>query len=321
MRAAKQTSLGQTAGELRTFIREQTSLGQTAGELRTFIRAKRTYQFHLGYPPGHYYSPIPSREERERGSHRHESCPSTLTGIDLREAAQLALAADFTAAHVGHPYGTSPHSDLRYRFANRMFKHGDAVILHAILRHFRPDRVVEVGSGFSSALMLDVNEQWLNGKIMFTFIEPYPDRLNSILKPGDRENVEIIEKPVQDVDPAIFEELLPGHFLFIDSSHVSKMGSDVHRLVFDVLPQLRSGVIVHFHDVFWPFEYPTEWADEGRAWNEDYLLRAFLTYNTRFEMLLFNNWLARVHPESLAPLMPSSEMLGTTSSLWLRVGA
>jgi predicted O-methyltransferase YrrM len=243
-----------------------------------------------------------------------------LIGIDLREDAQLALAMDLSATDADLRYGTSARPGLRYRFANGMFDHGDAVILHAMLRHFRPGRVVEVGSGFSSALMLDVNDQWLGGKTKFTFIEPYPDRLNSLLKPEDRANVRIITEPVQGVDPAIFEELASGDFLFIDSSHVSKMGSDVHCLVFDVLPQLQPGVIIHFHDVFWPFEYPTEWADEGRAWNEDYLLRAFLAYNTRFEMLLFNNWLARVHPESLAPLMPASEMPGTTSSLWLRVG-
>jgi predicted O-methyltransferase YrrM len=198
-----------------------------------------------------------------------------------------------------------------------MFDHGDGVMLYSVLRHFKPSTVVEVGSGFSSALMLDVNEKWLDQSMDLTFIEPYPDRLNSILKPGDRSTATIIERPVQDVDLEVFSNLESGNVLFIDSSHVCKAGSDLHRLIFEVLPALKPGVIVHFHDIHWPFELPRVWADMGRAWNEVHILKAYLSFNPNFEILLFNNWLAWGHAERVKALLPewSDESAG---SLWLR---
>jgi len=186
-----------------------------------------------------------------------------------------------------------------------------------MMRHFRPTRIVEVGSGHSSALMLDVNDHWLNKEMGLTFIEPFPDRLLSILRPGDHANTTLLTTQVQDVDLEVFGELGPRDFLFIDSSHVSKAGSDVNFLMFEVLPTLQPGVIVHFHDIYWPFEYPSEWAHEGRAWNENYMLRAFLAYNARFEIVLFNNWLATTQADVARARMPGWSALGT-GSLWLR---
>jgi predicted O-methyltransferase YrrM len=186
-----------------------------------------------------------------------------------------------------------------------------------MMRHFRPTRIVEVGSGYSSALMLDVNDRWFGKEIAMTFIEPYPDRVLSILRPGDHANTTLLTTQVQDVDLSVFNQLEPGDFLFIDSSHVSKAGSDVNFLIFEVLPTLKPGVIVHFHDIYWPFEYPREWAQEGRAWNENYILRAFLAYNTRFEIVLFNNWLATTQADVARSRMPGWSVDGT-GSLWLR---
>jgi hypothetical protein len=112
--------------------------------------------------------------------------------------------------------------------------------------------------------------------------------------------------------------------LFIDSSHVTKVGSDVNQILFNVLPALRPGVLVHIHDIFWPFEYPAVWYAEGRAWNEIYLVRAFLEYNSAFEIVLFLSYLERRRPELITALMPlarrraaGSPNLGG-SSLWLR---
>jgi len=214
--------------------------------------------------------------------------------------------------------------DYRYHFDNAYFSYGDGVLLYSFLRHFRPKQVTEVGSGFSSALMLDVNERYLDGKTQFTFVEPYPDRLFSLLSDRDRQSNLVETKVVQHVDSSVFTRLKEGDILFIDSSHVAKTHSDVLHILFNVLPSLNRGVIVHFHDILWPFEYPVSWLTDGRAWNEAYFLRAFLQYNPSFEILFFNSYMALHQREILAkdmPLalkIPSSTVTPGNSSLWIR---
>ena len=105
--------------------------------------------------------------------------------------------------------------------------------------------------------------------------------------------------------------------LFIDSTHVAKVGSDVTTLFFDVLPTLKPGVLVHIHDVLWPFEYPRSWYLQGRSWNEAYLLRAFLQYNEEFEILLFNSFLGTHYAGDVAEILPLCAK-NPGGSLWLR---
>jgi hypothetical protein len=105
------------------------------------------------------------------------------------------------------------------------------------------------------------------------------------------QSITLIEKKVQDLNLEIFEKLNCGDFLFVDSSHVVKTGSDVNYILFEILPRLKSGVLIHFHDIFYPFEYPKDWVFNGWNWNEDYFLRAFLMYNTEFEIKLFSHYL------------------------------
>jgi predicted O-methyltransferase YrrM len=180
-----------------------------------------------------------------------------------------------------------------------------------------PKRIIEVGSGHSSALMLDTIEHAEGLDVHTTFIEPFPARLHSVLRDQDRRTSTIIERRVQDVPLATFETLEADDILFIDSSHVSKVGSDLNYLVFDVLPRLAEGVVVHVHDIFWPFEYPLEWIRAGRAWNEIYLLRAFLQYNEAFDVTLFNHYVGEKHAAFFEAHMPLF-LENTGGSLWLR---
>ena len=152
---------------------------------------------------------------------------------------------------------------------------------------FKPSKIIEIGSGFSSAVMLDTCDlnQELN-KTQITFVEPYPDRLHSLL--SDKDNISLYECIVQDTPEDLFRNLDKDDILFIDSSHVSKAGSDVNYLFFEILPLLKSGVIIHIHDIGINFQYPYKWIEEGRAWNESYLLRAFLMNNNSYEILLYN---------------------------------
>jgi len=270
------------------------------------------------FPLGHFYSPVPSLVEVERRAARlFGPPPRALPGIDLREAQQLALLAELAVLAADHPFSDERRPGLRYFFDNPAFAWGDGLVLHGMLRRFRPRRIVEVGSGYSSCATLDTVERFLGGAAACTFVEPYPELLLSLLLPGDRERVEIVSAAVQDVGIDRFAALEENDLLFIDSTHVSKIGSDVNALFLEVLPSLRPGVLIHVHDIFYPFEYPRAWVEEGRAWNEAYLLRALLAGGEDFEILLWNGWLQAFHPERTAralPLFPRNP----GGSIWLR---
>lgn len=289
------------------------------------LLSSESYIFVRDFPPGHFYSPLPDLSGlREHVEKTFRSTTKEMAAIDLNEKNQCELLSSFRQFYAEMFSPEIETAGYRYYYDNAFFSYGDGVTLYAMLRWLKPRRIVEIGSGFSSAEMLDVNERCFDGNIKFTFIEPYPDRLNSLLSAEDKQLVRIECAPVQDVDKAVFEALEAGDILFVDSSHVGKVGSDVLYLLFEILPLLRDGVIVHFHDVFWPFEYPAVWLEGGRAWNEAYFLRAFLQYNSAFEIVYFNSFMAANHREAVNEAMPLAlktpsnlETFGN-SSIWIR---
>ena len=165
--------------------------------------------------------------------------------------------------------------------------------------------------------MLDTIDRHLDGQVACTLIEPYPERLRSLLRPDDLGRVTILEQRAQDVGLEPFLALEQDDILFIDSSHAVKIGSDVNHLLGEVLPRLRVGVYVHVHDIFYPFEYPKSWALEGRAWNEAYALKAFLAFNDSFEIVIFNTFLETFHRDLFERDMPLC-LLNEGGSIWLR---
>jgi hypothetical protein len=165
--------------------------------------------------------------------------------------------------------------------------------------------------------MLDLNENVFGGAVQLTFIDPDMTRLRPLLREGDHGRVTLIEKRVQEVPLEAFTMLGENDVLFIDSSHVSKVGSDVNRLYFDVLPALAPGVLIHIHDVAGNLEYPRDWIEEGRAWNEQYILRAFLMNNTAYRMELFTAWLWNMKHALIAERMPMCAR-GGGGQMWLR---
>ena len=198
-----------------------------------------------------------------------------------------------------------------------VIRYSDAIMLYCMIRLLKPRRIIEVGSGFSSCVTLDTNELFFENSITTTFIEPYPQLLLSLVKETDKSNVTIIAERLQDVDLEQFDALQRNDILFIDSTHVSKINSDVNRIFFDILPRLSEGVHVHLHDIFFPFEYPKEWIYEGRAWNEAYLLRALLQYNSAFRVVLMNTFMEHVHESFFAKKMPLC-LKNTGGSIWIR---
>lgn len=187
-----------------------------------------------------------------------------------------------------------------------------------MLNIIKPKRLIEVGSGYTSAMMLDINEYCLmyESQIDLTFIEPYPKLLNSLLKESDRIN--LVETELQAIDLKFFQVLEEGDILFIDSTHVSKTGSDVNYLFFEIIPRLNPGVIIHLHDIFYPFEYPHKWLKEGMVWNELFLLRSFLQYNNNYKILYFQNMIEKLYRVKLENAWPIKNETIHGGSFWMK---
>lgn len=260
-------------------------------------------------PNGHYYSPIPNVQELfiESPDTRYQRSIDPL-GIDLNYQSQL----DYFNLFLQNNEEFNSTLFNRFSLSNGFFEYADALSLYTIYKEKRPKQVIEVGSGYSSALFLDCNN-FLQTNTAFTFIEPYPERLYSILNEENLHSTTIYENKVQAIHPSVFEELNENDILFIDSSHVSKFESDVNYLFFEILPRLKKGVIIHIHDIFNNFEYPTEWLyQENRFWNESYIVRAFLQFNDLFKIIFWDNYMLNKHPES-AP----EKLNGFGCSMWI----
>lgn len=284
-----------------------------------FFRKRHTgFEDGERYNRGHFYSPLPDIEEVQKNKKELFKKDVDLgDSINLNSDSQYSLLLELVSFYDDFWWPEQPSPKYRYNFKQRYFCYGDALILYSLMRHLKPKRIIEVGSGFTSALMLDTNNLFLENSIRFTFIEPYPDRLFSLLREQDNERCKIIQDKVQNIPIATFKELEKNDILFIDSSHVSKIGSDVNFLIFEVLPNLKPGVVVHFHDVLWPFEYPKDWVVNKRAWNEVYILRAFLQYNRSFEILIFNSYAGHIFEEFFKESMPIF-IKDSGGSIWMR---
>ena len=274
------------------------------------------------YPIGHYYSLYPDIKDVEDkiDKARLNFANEEILSIDLNVKTQLEIFEKMRGVYEKIPawskIGSEESSLLRYKYGNPSLSNADAIGLFSMLCVLSPERVIEVGSGYTSAIMLDWNETICGGDKSIRFIEPYPERLKSIMKPED--NMDIIVKPLQQVPLNIFSSLKAGDVLFIDSTHVSKYGSDVNYLFFEILPRLNSGVIIHLHDVFFPFEYPHTWIKNGMVWNEDYLLRAFLQYNQDFVILFFQNYMEKAYREVFLKYWSLEDKNIHGGSFWMR---
>lgn len=284
--------------------------------LGRFFRELDAWRSQTYVPPGHFYSPVPSiKEVLQDGEKVFDRSAKALPGIELNESAQLELLERLADYYPQLPFGPTKKPNLRYYLENANYGWSDGIFLFCMLRHLRPKRIIEVGSGFSSCLMLDVNELFFDNSIRCTFIDPYPDHLFSLISHKDRERNRILPSRLQDVETALFQELEAGDLLFVDSTHVSKVNSDVNHLLFKILPALKPGVFIHIHDIHFPFEYPKEWVIQGIAWNEAYILRAFLQFNTTFQIRLFNTYLFEHHKEQLLKWLPAADR--SMGSIWL----
>ncbi len=273
------------------------------------------------YPIGHFYSPVVDPQTVENYVRRvrgksHEKIAGIAIDVDgMRKFWNENVAKSSTWEFPESASGIS-----RYHFKNNSFGLGDATVLRAMLYAYRPARIIEVGSGFSSACMLDSLEKLDGKRPEITIIDPYPERLRKILK-NDLSQIKLVDAPVQDVSTDLFSSLDQNDILFIDSTHVLKTGSDVHYELTEILPVLKPGVIVHFHDIQFPFEYPDRWIfEDNLSWNEAYAIHVFLMYNEAFRILFFNNLFGRICNDMVAKQSPHLAKFPNNfgGSLWLR---
>jgi hypothetical protein len=267
--------------------------------------------FHV--TPVHFYQPIPDTRSLPETLWER---PSELVGIHMNDALQLELLRN-QFPKFRHEYDQFPAEPTgepgHFHFNNGLFDGIDALVAYCMIRHFQPRLIIEVGSGFSSLVAAEAIARNKNSALIC--IEPFP---LDFLRQGFPGLHSLIEKKVQDIDLEFFSQLDSGDILFIDSSHTVKIGGDVNYLFLEVLPRLKPGVIVHVHDIFLPFDFRRDWVmDELRFWTEQYLLHAFLMFNSDFEVLMANSYLNHYRQEELKAAFPDLPSWGG-GSFWMR---
>jgi Methyltransferase domain len=247
----------------------------------------------------HYYSPFVMPKDISRPLDE----PRALPGLDLNIAGQLALVKQFHYQEELVAIPTEPTSRNNYAYHNRAFESGDGEMLYNMVRHFKPKRVIEIGCGQSTLMSLMAerrnSEEDLAYSCSHVCIEPFEQPWL------EGTGAHIVRQRVESVDPAVFETLEANDILFIDSSHVIRPQGDVLHEYLHLLGIIRSGVLVHVHDVFTPRDYPASWVvGERRLWNEQYLLEAFLSFNRNFRVLAAVNHLFHDHADALKDACP-----------------
>lgn len=249
----------------------------------------------------HYYEPMFNPAHLTKPLDRDRDLPGIRWNVEgqlqltreLRYGAELELFDE-----VGQP------GEGRFFFGNEMFEWCDADYWYSVVRHFKPSRIVEIGSGYSTLIAQAAIAANANADAAYACrhvcIEPY--EAPWLERSGA---TTVLRQKVQDVGLDVFLELKRNDILFIDSSHVIRPQGDVLTEFLSVLPRLQSGVIVHVHDIWSPRDYPREWVvDMVRLWNEQYLLEAFLSHNDSWRILAAANYLFSHHYEELRAACP-----------------
>ena len=276
--------------------------------------------FRVGIYPvrDHYYEPMYNYKKHLRHSLRDER---KLPGIEMNEAGQLTLLAQFDCADELERMPLHQTHDRLFYYKNPNFSEGDAECLYSLIRLKKPKRIIEIGSGFSTMMAREAIEQNIREDNAYSCehvcIEPYEmEWLDTV------SGIEVIRKKLEDIDIQMFRRLEADDILFIDSSHIIRPQGEVLTECLEILPILNAGVLVHIHDIFTPYDYLDHWLiDEVKFWNEQYLLEAFLSFNTKFEIVLALNFLSHRHPSKLVekfPMLRENVEQCEPRSFWIR---
>lgn len=276
----------------------------------------------------HYYQPIPDEADLKGDFF---SKASGLPGVNMNEEKGLELLdkvfplylEEFRAQVPVHQADVA--DDKQFYLINGSYMAVDAHVYYAFIRYFKPGRIIEIGGGMSSLLAgiaCERNFKETGQRSRLTVIEPFP---SNALKEGFPGLSDLLEAKVQDVDLNLFASLGSGDILFVDSTHVLRAGGDVQLEYLEIIPRLAPGVLVHIHDISLPKPYPRVYFDNGLYWNEQYLLQAFLAFNSRFEVLWPGNYMMIKFPEKVCEVFPEFHIMrqyfpqSEPSSFWMRV--
>lgn len=255
--------------------------------------------------PINYYQPIPDIEIMEERNIWDKV--SSLKGINWKPDKYEFFLIELSKYYdeISWNEEKSENNDDFY-LNNPSFSYAAAYSLYCMIREKKPKKIIEVGSGFSSKIIRDAilkneKEEYICQK--YVIIDPYSDvDLTSFPSCS-----EILKQPVELMDPDFFTQLEENDILFIDSSHICKMGSDVNYEIFEILPILKKGVIIHFHDIELPYEYHKRYATTPTFrmfWTESYLLQAFLSFNNDFEIILPLKYLQKNNEKAFKKMFP-----------------
>ncbi len=248
----------------------------------------------------HYYSPVPDAADHGPG---YWDETSSMPGVDLGLERGLSILQDVVPAHIDGFRARFPlHQEAGQDFflLNGTYMAIDAHVYWCLIHHHRPRRIVEIGAHASTMVSTTAVESG-GQECLITVIEPYP---SDFLMREDGRTIKLLTKKVQDVELALFQELEAGDILFIDSTHVLREGSDVQYEYLEILPRLKPGVLVHFHDISLPRRYPKVYFDNKMFWNEQYLLQAFLAFNSRFDVIWAGNAMMLSHEDRMRQTFP-----------------
>jgi hypothetical protein len=239
---------------------------------------------------------------------------SELPGIDLRPEFQVKLLAEVFPLYSAQ-YNTFPINcsiDEGFYLDNDAFGGIDPHVYYCMIRHFQPRTIIEVGSGYSTLLGAQASKE--NATTRLIVVDPWP---RDFIASGI-DGVEHIRRKVEEIDIDFFQQLRQHDILFVDSSHVVRTAGDVCYLILEVLPRLARGVIVHFHDIYFPYDYPKELLVERHAfWTEQYLLQGYLADNCKFQVLFASHFMAHEYRKEVKAAFPSALWWGG-GSFWIR---
>ena len=263
--------------------------------------------------PVHYYSPIPNTNDLPEDLWDKMT---PLRGVDMCDKEQLEFMQTsvlvFQSEFDVFPDKPGENPSVYYH-NNAFFVGADALVLYSLVRSLKPRRIIEVGSGFSTRIILHALDHNEGGEL--TCIEPYPDAILDN-HPGI---THLIRKRVQDVDIVLFDDLGMNDILFIDSTHTVKTGSDVVFLFLEVLPRLKPGVVIHVHDIFIPRDYPKDWIMKAHMFsNEQYLLQAFMQYNDTFQVMFCSAYMTIRYQQEVQNLFGKYPRWNEGCSWWMR---
>lgn len=257
--------------------------------------------------PVHFYSPVPDINDLER--RKIWDIRTEMIGIDFRDKSQADLLRE-----IGTRYSDEcqwpllpTNNPADFYLQNQSFSYGCAASTHCVIRHFKPDSIIEIGSGMSSRVIsraAQMNRTATGCNINYMVVDPFP---NPFIKNRSIEITELHENRVELLGFSFFNGLKENDILFIDSGHCVKIGGDVNYLFLEILPRLSPGVIIHIHDINMPYEYPKAYATSEtfrQFWTEQYLLQSFLCFNSEFEVLMAMNYIMTDHSKSFREFFP-----------------